>query len=332
MANRIKGFCSHCFEYSYHIEQQWNVIRRNIYVCEACKKSTVQCRLCKNFAKGGSFYDDELCAEHDRTISSFQKTDKIKIYSVDDITKLDSNIGYELKKVKDGVGDTILFIDGFLNEKNSNREKWEKELKILYPNNPWYILIWKSKQFIDFISVEHIVKHGILKKIPLPIPPVLHLPIAIQHCASVWKEAKNSAEQTGIHLGNILKNIKNEKIILCGHSLGSKVIYHTLIQISQEENSINKSIIKEVHLLGGAEDSSSDNWEYTKKSISGNIYNYYSKNDDILKYIYQVVELNTSKPIGRNPIKGNKIVNKDVTKYVSGHTKYISSFSKIYKL
>jgi len=73
MAIRIKGFCSHCFENSYHIEQQWNLIRRNTYVCEHCKRSTLMCRVCQNFARGGSFYDDELCAEHDGTIDSFQK-------------------------------------------------------------------------------------------------------------------------------------------------------------------------------------------------------------------------------------------------------------------
>lgn len=71
MANKIKGFCSHCFNETYHVEQQWNLVRRNQYVCESCKKPTYQCRLCQNFAKGGDVWDDELCAEHDRTITSF---------------------------------------------------------------------------------------------------------------------------------------------------------------------------------------------------------------------------------------------------------------------
>ena len=327
MANRIKGFCSHCFENTYHIEQQWNSIRRNIYVCEGCKKSTLMCRICQNFAKGGSFYDDELCAEHDGTIKSF-KEPRIK-KTLNNITELDSKIGYKLKKVKDGVGDNIFFMDGFFKEENSNIKIWEQELSILYPNNPWYILTWKSSKLTDFISISHIFKHGILRKIPLPIP-ALHIPLAIQHVASVWKEAKNSAEQTGIHLGNILKNIQNEQIILCGHSLGAKVIYHTLIQISQQ-GKINKSIIKEVHLLGGAESNYSDNWNYAKQCISGNIYNYYSEKDDILKYLYQTIEPNIGKPIGRNPIKIAGVINKNVSNQVDGHTKYISNFSKFYK-
>ena len=248
MPTRIKGYCSHCFKNSYHIEQQWNVLRRNIYVCEECKKSTVQCRLCQNFAKGGSFYDDEFCAEHDRTIESFEEEHKKKVKNrFEDIDNFDSKLGYKLKKIKDGTGDIILFMDGFLNEKSSNKEEWEKLLKVLYPHNPWYRLSWKSNKLTDFISMKHILKHGVLRR-AIPIPWV-HIPLAIQHVISVWKDAQNSAEQTGIHLGDILKEIHDKEVILYGHSLGAKVIYHTLVQISHQKPKINRTIVKEVHLL-----------------------------------------------------------------------------------
>lgn len=135
----------------------------------------------------------------------------------------------------------------------------------------------------------------------------------------------------GIHLGDILKEIKDEEVILCGHSLGTKVIYNALIQISQQKPTINSTIIKEVHLLGGAENSNLDNWNYANRCVSGNIYNYYSKNDKILKYLYQVAEFNTSKPIGRNPIEVEGIKNRDVSSIVNGHSEYISNFSLFYK-
>ena len=329
MPTRIKGYCSHCFKNSYHIEQQWNALRRNVYMCESCNKSTLQCRVrvCQNFAKGGSFYDDELCAEHDGTIKSFQKkNEEIVKNKLHDINKLDSKLGYELKKVKEGTGDIVLFMDGFLKEESSNKEEWEKALEVLYPHNPWYTLSWKSNKLTDFISMKHILKHGIARGV-IPVPWI-HIPLTIQHIVSVWKEAKNSAEQTGIHLGDILKEIKDEQVILCGHSLGAKVIYHALIQISQQKPTMNTTIIKEAHLLGGAVSNASDNWDYASKCVSGVIYNYYSQNDDILKYVYQVAELNTSSSIGRNPIELDKIINKDVISSVSGHSEYISNFSR----
>jgi alpha-beta hydrolase superfamily lysophospholipase len=95
--------------------------------------------------------------------------------------------------------------------------------------------------------MKHILKHGVLRR-AIPIPWV-HIPLAIQHVISVWKDAQNSAEQTGIHLGDILKEIHDKEVILYGHSLGAKVIYHTLVQISHQKPKINRTIVKEVHLL-----------------------------------------------------------------------------------
>jgi hypothetical protein len=326
MATRIKGYCSHCFKNSYHIEQQWNILRRNVYVCEECKNSTVQCRLCQNFAKGGSFYDDEFCVEHDGTIKSFEEESKKKVKSrFDSIEYLDSRLGCELKKIKDGTGDIILFMDGFLKEESSNKQEWERKFEVLYPNNPWYQLSWKSKKLVDFISSSHFAKHWIIKKIA--VPPPFHIPLAVSEIIKVWKGAKRSAEETGAYLGDVLKEIEDKQVILYGHSLGAKVIYHALIQISQQKSKINRTIIKEVHLLGGAESSSSDNWSYAKRCVSGVIFNYYSKNDDILKYLYQTVELSSRNPIGRNPIEVDGVVNIDVSSVVNGHSEYISNFS-----
>ena len=333
MSTKTKGFCSHCFKNSYHIKEKQNLLRRSSYVCQECKRATLPCRVCQNFTKGGSYYDDEFCAEHNRTIQSFQELHKVKnISSLNDIIKYDSKISYELKHVKEGVGESIVFMDGFLNEKSSNQKEWEAELKLLYPNNPWYALTWKSNKLTDFISVKHLLKHGLfglLRKAPIPLPPIVHAPLALHHVASIWKEAKKSAKQTGIHLGSLLKEIENEEIILYGHSLGCKVIYHTLNQMSQGTNSFNKSIIKEVHLLGGAENNALENWSYAQKAVTGNIYNYYSENDDILKYLYQIIEFNT--PIGRTAIKLDGVINRDVSANVDGHTEYITHFSKFYK-
>jgi len=158
----------------------------------------------------------------------------------------------------------------------------------------------------------------------LPVPPIVHAPVFVAHIVKVWKDAKTSAEQMGLVLGDILKNINDEEIILCGHSLGARVIYSALIQISQQDPKINKKIIKQVHLLGGAIKCNSDNWNCASRCVEGKIYNYYSINDDILKYLYQILEIND--PIGRNPIRAKCVVNKNVSQYVSGHKEYISNF------
>jgi len=52
-------------------------------------------------------------------------------------------------------------------------------------------------------------------------------------------------------------------------------------------------------------------------------------NDSVLKYMYSAGTIFRSPPIGRNKITVSdlNLVNKDVSKFVSGHTTYLDSFS-----
>jgi len=49
-------------------------------------------------------------------------------------------------------------------------------------------------------------------------------------------------------------------------------------------------------------------------------------NDDVLKYLYQVLEIHDS--IGRNSIEVLGVKNKNVSDYVNGHKEYISNFNQ----
>ena len=40
-------YCSWCFKKSKHFVTQKNYIKRNVYQCQSCAKSTVKCRKCK---------------------------------------------------------------------------------------------------------------------------------------------------------------------------------------------------------------------------------------------------------------------------------------------
>lgn len=45
-------YCSWCFQKSTHELIEQNYIRRNIYRCNNCKNTTLECRACKNMTKG----------------------------------------------------------------------------------------------------------------------------------------------------------------------------------------------------------------------------------------------------------------------------------------
>ena len=51
--------------------------------------------------------------------------------------------GFSIELVKPGVGPKVIFIDGFLTEKNPDPIDWKESLSKIYPNNSWYYLRWE---------------------------------------------------------------------------------------------------------------------------------------------------------------------------------------------
>jgi hypothetical protein len=118
------------------------------------------------------------------------------------------------------------------------------------------------------------------------------------------------------------------KINLYGHSLGANLVNHTLQYLHKIELKVN-----DVYLFGGASELNKEVWTDILVTTN-NIYNYYSDNDSILKWLYRSMEW--SSPIGLNPILCNKknnignIYNYDVSEIIDGHTEYTSNFSELY--
>jgi len=140
-----------------------------------------------------------------------------------------------------------------------------------------------------------------------------------------WSVAMVKAEQTGVLLSDIIART-DKQFILCGHSLGARVIYKTLAQLSTK----NKKYILDVHLLGGAISSDKKSWKEAKGAVSGKIVNYWSSNDYILATMYKLGTFFLSSPIGRNKIEVSGIMNIDTTSVVGGHTEYVKNFSTIF--
>lgn len=93
--------------------------------------------------------------------------------------------------------------------------------------------------------------------------------------------------------------------------------------------------VTEAHLLGGAVGSSpSDWWDECSAALheQGQIFNYYSESDMVLKYMYRFGTLFQSDPIGRSPIEHCKrVTNKDVSHWVRKHTEYKFKAEKFLK-
>ena len=200
----------------------------------------------------------------------------------------------------------IIVIDGFLSEsKEKEFDDWMQSLPKLYPDDNIQGFSWKAQNYNTIIS------GGI----------------------SSWYKAVSQtlagADRLSKYIIEQLDKNPNIKITLMGHSLGARVIFNTLYKLSE-----NCKTIDSVVLLAGAVNSDIVNWTDVSDAVK-RIYNFYSKNDNILKTLYQVAMMDT--PIGLNRIEIIKtderyktdIYNYNVTHLVQGHNDYKPKLYKI---
>jgi len=243
--------------------------------------------------------------------------------------------GFDIKQIRSGDQPAIITINGFLSEEDKKNEKgyqdWEKLISEKYSGHEWYHVYWESKRLYHIGSL--IVTVGgtatlgaavtlaakkATKEAAKKLGPAAIALTIIPFSKNPWHVAMVKAEKTGVLLADILTRTSKNYVLL-GHSLGARVIYSTLRQLEKGQN----QIIEDVHLLGGAVDSDSNNWKVAKKAVKNQIWNYYSNNDVVLSKLYKPITLFTSTPIGTTSIKDVAgIGNKDVSNEVDGHMKY----------
>ena len=248
-------------------------------------------------------------------LSLFKKTkSNFFIRRGNDVSK-ESVKDFSIVKIKDGNYPAIITINGFLTQRNETTDDWNETIFKKFPNQAWYHVSWESQMLSTlFIQVGNILGMPLILSIPLLMKP--------------WHAAMKKAVITGVLLSDVLIHCKKKEFILMGHSLGAKVICSCLTSLAIKK----EKIIFDVHLLGGAEDSDIEQWSNLKRSVTNNIYNYYSKKDRILQFLYTMGTFFGSSPIGRNIIKKEGIKNINCTEFVNGHNNYKPIFYKFLQM
>lgn len=250
---------------------------------------------------------------------------------------------YGIKELSKGDSGIIhIFINGFTNDSTKdNFKEWMIQTKdILNPNDTFLGYDWASgkdpsSHILKFPSVNDMKNPAKY----LPFVKGFNIPIMIGSLSiqtiSEWKKARNNSKifskDLALFIESQYKKNQNSTINLYGHSLGANLIHYTLEYLL--ENNLN---INDVFLFGGASNNNKASWTQSL-SVAENIYNFYSQNDYVLKYLYKSVEL-WEEPIGLNEIiikdikdlKRGSVYNYDVSNIVNGHTEYIKKISSIY--
>ena len=254
--------------------------------------------------------------------------------------------GFKIRKIRDGSEPALMCIDGFLTQGVDTDQEWLSNLPESFKDRAVYIVDWEAKRLRDLatmfsvMGVKQAVAHGGIKGLVLKasklaakrVGPVANVLMAADLIDNPWHVARYKAEETGVLLADLIARTE-QKFVLVGHSLGARVIYCCLSALRTVKD---KTWIDSVYLLGGAvnnsvsdKDESGINWAGIGRAVDGSVFNCYSTNDDVLKYLYNVSQLFQGSSIGRNPVNSAEVTNVDVTSVIGGHTEYKKNLKEV---
>lgn len=209
----------------------------------------------------------------------------------------------------------VFFVNGFLQENKENQfDDWVNMPEFEGFNKvgvKWNSASWSEiRKFI----LPEFKKKKLTERLKDTLKGAINNP---------WHTTMIHAKKVGEELANLLSRLNGGdfEIYFAGHSLGAKVIFHTLLSLSNDLD-LN---IKNVYLLGGATDrSNKKEWNIVSMRIKGDLYNYYSQNDKVLSRLYKVANIGLISPIGEKPIEGrfHNIHNVNCEDWVDSHFKW----------
>ena len=143
--------------------------------------------------------------------------------------------------------------------------------------------------------------------------------------ANPWTVAKTRAGMTGAVLADLIARTDEPAFVLVGHSLGARVMA-TAAQLLGTTAWMRPKL-EDVHLLGAAV-GRQGRLAHAQRRVTGTVWNYWSSNDSVLKYLYAVGSVGErAAGQGGFETKFPKIKNRNVSRSVDGHSAYFGAIS-----
>jgi pimeloyl-ACP methyl ester carboxylesterase len=245
-----------------------------------------------------------------------------------------SNIqNFDIIKVREGRGPAVICVNGFLCQSDPWTREWRDGIQHRFKNNPMYYVQWESKNLREIGDVfskaaastaaDRIIGQLAKRGMRRAMNPLKWGSMLTGLAANPWHVSTVKAAETGVLLADMLARTKHKPgFILVGHSLGSRVIHYALQALSTKE----RRVVREAHLLGGAVEADVVAWKQASSAVEERVYNYHTKNDAVLTYLYQVAQraFESEGPIGLQAIqvRNGKLKNFDASAFVGGHLGY----------
>lgn len=216
--------------------------------------------------------------------------------------KLSRDPFFRIKLIQPGPSIPVIISKGFLSEESQGWGNFDRMVNERYPDSLVFRVFWTAKKRIEVMQV-------------------LNLPRMIVK-SDPWTESRKNAEEAGRALAFIIREAAPQNFVLVGHSLGARVMAYAVKQLAAFGLPPQ---LETVHLTGAAI-SQDKNWGSLPDAVRGNIYNYYSNNDAVLRFGYDMTRLHMTHAVGLSGFveKHPRLVNVDCSDFIDGHQEYFT--------
>jgi hypothetical protein len=250
---------------------------------------------------------------------------------------------FRIEELKDGTGTPVIVCNGFLSENGDGWGEWRDIVTKRYPDSPVFRVHWGAKELrsLGLLASSSALKSAGAAQIQAaataatkagakklgPLAPAL---VAAGMAKNPWHVARSRANKTGVIVADLLARTQAESYVLVGHSLGARamaVAAQTLgtnpnSDTTDDARSPRRPRLEAVHLLGAAINHRTDAETLTAR-VDDAVYNYYSSNDNVLKFLYSAAEAG-QKAAGLRGFEASadRLKNANVSDVVAGHSDY----------
>lgn len=151
---------------------------------------------------------------------------------------------------------------------------------------------------------------------------------------NAWHHAYSNARKAGVLLAEaIWQTPTTQQFTLVGHSLGARVAFHAMQHLHQLQlmTKQQRRPIRHAVLLGAAQGRRQrELWQQVATVCGGDVINCYSKQDQVLRWLYQSANLGMSRPAGRGEVP-SPAVNVDCSDWVDSHTRWKELLPVVYQ-
>lgn len=162
----------------------------------------------------------------------------------------------------------------------------------------------------------------------------LQLPLALSKLSYLldnpWNVSLDRAWAAGKILADILmqQNLGRRPVTLVGYSLGARVIYSCLTELSRKKA---YGLVHDVLIFGAPVVYGKRGFGAARSAASGQFINAYSTRDWVLGYLFRATSGGIGRVLGLAAIKDPSVKNFDATDIVEGHMNYRSKMPKLLK-